>query len=86
MDAYFPINGGVNKEETGLPSENSVDLALLELVQCAVVAYFKPLYIDLTKELASLKWPPEKEELTGTSFEDFSLLCAFNLITQLKQA
>ena len=68
LKRYFPIEGGVNKDNTGLHTKNSVDLALLELVQSAVAAYFKPLDIDLTKELARLKWPAKNEELTGMTF------------------
>ena len=56
------------------------------LGEACLVAYFKPLDIDLTQELARLKWPDKNQELTVKNFEDLSLLRAFKLITQSKGA
>ena len=61
---YDAVDGGINPKD-GKDTKNSVDLALLTLSGKAVLSYFMPLKIDITKQLQRLKWPTKDELLKG---------------------
>ena len=60
---YYPVGGGVNKDDMGIWTPNSIDLAVLTV---DTDNFFKSIDVDINKQLLRLEWvTKEKQRITG---------------------
>ena len=64
---YYPVGGGVNKDDMGTWTTNSIDLAVLTV---DTDKFFKSIEVDIDKQLLRLEWvTEEKHRITGMLFD-----------------